>query len=171
MYNELYYFTFDTQWWSGLLLWEDFYDIQIRKIRRYPRALNSWKQLLNRGFVICISWYIYCRLSYWKPIKLKGFFQKNGMYKPKSIDYQNDESYEPFLQLRICYAVHCLQEPWFARVSMEVSQCEKDSPSWKYGDLSNHSQQQMLTLQGNWTSCFQVSSIENGRKVRKTCGV
>lgn len=38
---------------GGLIyfMWEDFYDIKIRKIRRYPRALNSWKQLLNRGFV------------------------------------------------------------------------------------------------------------------------
>lgn len=38
---------------GGLLyfMWEDIYDIQIMKTRYYPRALNSWKQLLNRGFV------------------------------------------------------------------------------------------------------------------------
>ena len=38
---------------GGLLyfMWEDIYDIQIMETRYYPRALNSWKQLLNRGFV------------------------------------------------------------------------------------------------------------------------
>ena len=38
---------------GGLLyfMWEDIYDIQIMETRYYPRGLNSWKQLLNRGFV------------------------------------------------------------------------------------------------------------------------
>lgn len=38
---------------GGLLyfVWEDIYDIQIKRTRHYPRALNSWKQLLNRGFI------------------------------------------------------------------------------------------------------------------------
>ena len=38
---------------GGLLyfMWEDIYDIQIKRTRFNTRALNSWKQLLNRGFV------------------------------------------------------------------------------------------------------------------------
>ena len=38
---------------GGLLyfMWEDIYDTQIKRTRFNTRALNSWKQLLNRGFV------------------------------------------------------------------------------------------------------------------------